>query len=92
MRAKTSKRRTGLNDAMPDSPVERVRKSLPRGDGRWPGFDHVYLKIAAACEHMAQTVLRLSDEHVTAMAILGSGHEETMKAEMWRLRTRGFVT
>lgn len=88
----TSKKQI-LNAAAPDSPVETVRKTLPRGTADWAGFDYVYGKISAACEQMAQTrYVALSDEHVTSMAILGCGHEETMKAEMWRLRSRGFIT
>ena len=35
--------------------------------------------------------LRCSDEHVEVMAILGCGHEETMKAEMARCFSRGFI-
>jgi hypothetical protein len=33
----------------------------------------------------------LSDEHVRLMAIMGCGHEETMKAEMHRLIGRGYI-
>ena len=80
-----------LNDAMPLSPTEQVRKNLPRGDGAWPGFDYVYGQLYAACDAMAKSSLHLSDEHIRAMAVLGCGHEETMKAEMWRLRGRGFI-
>ena len=80
------------NYAAPDSPVEKMRKTLPRGDGAWGGFDYVYIQIKEACERMAVArYVALSDEHVTAMAILGCGHEETMKAEMWRLRGRKFI-
>lgn len=75
-----------------DSPVEQVRKQLPRGDGNWPGYAYVYKNIADACQKMAETeYIYLSDEHVDAMAILGSGHEETMKAEQARLRMRRFI-
>jgi len=35
--------------------------------------------------------MRLSDEHVRLMAIMGCGHEETMKAEMHRLIGRGYI-
>jgi len=74
------------------SPVDEVRKELPRGDGQWPGYASVYARIAQACELMARTkYVHLSDEHVTAMAVLGCGHEETMKHELGRLRMRGFV-
>jgi len=75
-----------------DSPVEVIRKQLPRGTGDWPGYDVVYRKLYDACMRMAQTqYVYLSDEHVRAMAILGCGDEETMKAEQMRLRSRGFL-
>ncbi len=76
-----------------DSPVDHVRKQLPRGDGQWTGFDAVYMKLQEAAHRMAQEKYMLcSDEHVTLMAIMGSGHEETMKAEMHRLIGRGYIT
>lgn len=75
-----------------DSPVEERRKQLPRGTGDWAGYATVYRRIAAACALMAKDKrLYLSEEHVNAMAALGSGHEETMKYEQMRLRDRGFV-
>ena len=77
---------------LPESPVDIERKELPRGSGKWPGFDAVYLNIERACEVMGRDkYLRLSDEHVQAMAVLGCGHEETMKYEQMRLRSRGFI-
>lgn len=77
---------------MPDSPAEQIRKQLPRGDGKWPGFEKVYDNIQAACHKMAASKASyLSEEHIEAMAILGSGHEETMKCEQMRLRDRGFI-
>ena len=83
---------TILNMPLPDSPVEKRRKELPRGNGDWPGYETVYANIARACEAMARTpYVYLSDEHVNAMAVLGCGHEETMKYEQLRLRTRGFI-
>jgi hypothetical protein len=76
-----------------DSPVEQVRKKLPRGDGQWPGYSTVYQKISAACDRMGRMpYVCLSDEHVDAMAVLGCGHEETMKAMLHHLRYRGFVS
>jgi hypothetical protein len=57
------------------SPVEQRRSELPRGAG----------------DAMARTPLRLGNEHVNAMAVSGTGHEETMKYEMSRLRSRGFL-
>lgn len=75
-----------------DSPVERRRKELPQGNGDWPGYATVYDKIKAACHVMAWTrYIYLSEEYVNAMAVLGCGHEETMKLELQRLRNRGFV-
>jgi hypothetical protein len=74
------------------SPVEQRRKELPKGDGQWPGYAHVYASISRACTKMAATpYIRLSDEHVNAMAVLGCGHEETMKYEQARLHMRGFL-
>lgn len=68
-------------------------KDLPKGCGEWPGYNTVYRRLATACERMAQTkYIYLSDEHARAMAILGCGHEETMKAEQARLAMRGFLT
>jgi hypothetical protein len=81
-----------MKPALPDSPVEKRRKELPRGDGSWAGFGQVYTLISNACQKMAETkYIYLSDEHVEAMAVLGCGHEETMKAQLWHLRDRGFA-
>ena len=81
-----------MNTPLSDSPVERRRKELPCGNATWPGYSKVYANISTACEHMGQMpYIRLSDEHVNAMAILGCGHEETMKYEQMRLRMRGFI-
>lgn len=74
-----------------ESPVETIRKELPRGKGDFPGYSRCYTIISAACQRLAESNLYLSDEHVRAMAILGCGHEETMKAEMMRLMHRGFA-
>jgi hypothetical protein len=75
-----------------DSPVEQRRKELPRGKGDWSGFSHVYQNIAKGCERMARDrYVYLSDEHVNAMAVLGSGDEETMKYEQMRMRDLGWI-
>lgn len=75
-----------------DSPSEALRKKLPRGDGNWPGYSTVYRNIAAGCEAMARDkYVYLSYEHINAMAVLGSGHEETMKYEQMRMRNRGWI-
>lgn len=73
-----------------DSPVEAARKAGPRGDGKWPGFGHVYAKIAQGCEKMGQHSW-LSDDHIQSMADLGSGHEERMKYRLHWLRTYGWI-
>lgn len=75
-----------------DSPVEERRKQLPRGDGNWKGYDVVYANISKACEKMGLSKhMRLSYLHVEAMAVLGSGHEETMKAMQMTLRDEGLL-
>lgn len=74
-----------------ESPVEAMRKTLPAGDGNWAGFSHVYQSISAACEQMGRSHNRHGDEHVHAMAVLGCGHEETMKYEQMRLRSRRWI-
>lgn len=75
-----------------DSPTEARRKELPRGNGDWPGYSAVYLNIASGCEKMARAkYVHLSYEHINAMAVLGSGDEETMKYEQMRMRMRGWI-
>ena len=74
------------------SPVTARRQELPRGNADWAGYAAVYANIAAGCESMARTrYVYLSEEHVNAMAVLGCGHEETMKYEQMRMRQRGFI-
>jgi hypothetical protein len=81
-----------LPEVPQDSPVEQRRKELPRATGDWPGYASVYANIAKGCEAMARTeYVCLSDEHINAMSVLGSGHEETMKYEQMRMRNRGFI-
>lgn len=69
------------NDRYPrDNPVDEVRKDLPKGNGDWPGFDSVYTRLQRAAEHLAKgTYTHLGADHVTTMAIMGCGDEETMK-------------
>ena len=87
---KTSKLRATYQ--VSDSPVDHIRKQLPRGNGEWPGFDVVYHRLQRAAHEMAdEPYIYLSDEHVGLMAIMGCGHEETMKAEMHRLMGRGYI-
>lgn len=66
-----------------ESPVEKERKTLPRGDGNWPGYDRVWSRLQDAAHNLAANrAAWLSDDHIHTMAVLGSGHEETMKAWM----------
>jgi len=75
-----------------DDPVEKVRKELPRDDGNWPGYDYVYSKIQEGCMKMAKTkYVYLYDDHVAAMADLGSGCEERMKWRLAWMREFGYV-
>ncbi|HYM36183.1 MAG TPA: hypothetical protein VET48_12340 [Steroidobacteraceae bacterium] len=91
-RYQLSKSSLVLNGVPQDSPVERRRKELSRGNGDWAGYAHVYANIARGCEAMARTpYVHLSDEHVNAMAVLGCGDEQTMKYEQMRMRDRGFI-
>lgn len=81
-----------MRNVIQDSPTEKARKAGPCGDGKWPGFDHVYSQISAAADVMGRTRhVRLSEEHVETMGDLGSGHEERMKARLAWLRTYGYV-
>ena len=86
------RRRWGRGPVVSGSPVDHIRKQLPRGNGDWPGFDVVYYRLKCAAHKMAdEPYMYLSDEHVRLMAIMGCGHEETMKAEMHRLIGRGYI-
>lgn len=89
---KDAARRRWQQGPVLDTPVDHIHKQLPRGNGDWPGFDVVYDRLQSAAHKMAsEKNMRCSDEHVTLMAIMGCGHEETMKAEMHRLAGRGYV-
>lgn len=80
------------NQPMRDDPVTVAWRELPHGDGTWPGYDAVYDKISRAADKMsrARYILR-SEIHVQTMAILGCGHEETMKAHVHWLMTYGWI-
>jgi hypothetical protein len=54
---------------------------MPRGDGNWPGYAHVWDKLQEAA-HSFTGYSRLSTDHVDIMAAMGTGHEETMKHYM----------
>lgn len=69
------------------SPIDDEMKNLPRGAADWPGYQSVYLKLQKAAGCMRdQKYFHLSTEHARLMAVIGCGHEETMKAELHRLR------
>lgn len=86
-----AKQRLKLNQVR-ISPVDSRRMELPKGDGNWPGFDHVYSKLQEAAHRIAEDPrLLCSSEHIEIMAILGCGHEETMKAELARCYSRGWI-
>lgn len=68
---------------MPLSPVEKRVAELPKGDGQWPGADHVWKKLQEAAHYLARGKhTRLGADHVETMAVLGTGHEETMKYQL----------
>ena len=70
-----------MGDRVPvsDSPVDHIRKQLPRGNGDWPGFDVGVLRLKCAAHKMADEPY-MPDEHVRLMAIMGCGLK--LKAEM----------
>lgn len=78
------------------SPTEKILKDLPKGDCNWPGYDHVRTKLAQACEYLShnntghRASTWLGGDHVRLMAVLGCGHEETMKYELARALTYGW--
>lgn len=74
-----------------DSPVEQLRKELPRGKADWPTFGHVWSNLQTAAIAMGQSNSRLNDLHVRTMAVMGTGHEETMKAHQLLLRSYGWL-
>jgi hypothetical protein len=66
-----------------DNPIEQLRKELPRGAGDWPGEAIVYRRLAHIAEQMGRNRYQhLSDLHIKTMAVMGTGHEETMKAHL----------
>ena len=63
-----------------DSPVELRRKELPQGNADWPGYDRCLERLQAAARHLAKNpYTRLGQDHVDIMAVIGTGHEETIK-------------
>ena len=77
-------RKTKIYDkVMPLSPVEELLKTLPSGNTNWPAFGHVWHKLQEAAHYLAgQKYLWLNDDHVRVMAVMATGHEETMKAQL----------
>ena len=62
------------------SPVEEMRRTMPRGNGDWHGYSKVYSRLQAAAYHLAaDEYTRCGEDHVAIMAAMGSGDEETMK-------------
>jgi len=78
-------------DIMQDSPVEELRKTLPRGNAQWPAFGDVWSNLQRAAIAMSLSRQHyLSDLHVRTMAVMGTGHEEAMKAHQLLLRSYGW--
>ena len=71
----------------PDS----ILKTLPKGNCDWPGYDKSQKEISDECLRLALCkTTYLSYHHVYLMAVLGCGHEETMKAESLKIKTENF--
>ena len=60
------------------SPVEEVSKTLPQGNGDFPGSDVVWARLNVAAHYLALSAY-LGFDHVKTMAVMGCGHEEIMK-------------
>jgi hypothetical protein len=71
-------------------------RALPQGDCEWPGYSIVFNRLQAIAYNMAkktpgiQNHNYLSAEHITTMAVLGCGHEETMKGWLLQMIDRGW--
>ncbi len=62
------------------SPTETRRLELPQGNADWPGYAVVYDRLQQAAYNLASNKSTyLSNDHIETMAVLGTGHEETMK-------------
>lgn len=76
-----------------DSLTEKRRKELPRGE--WidcRASAAVYRKLSHSATKMGMDkYMRLSDLHVETMAVMGTGHEETMKNHLHLLRMYGWL-
>lgn len=66
-------------------------RELPKGDCEWPGYSSVYNRLQAIAYRIATAPhCRFSDEHIHTMAVLGCGHEETMKGWLLQMIDRGW--
>jgi hypothetical protein len=66
-----------------ESPVEKLRKTLPRGDASWSGYAEVYIALARiADKYGADPKMHGYGLHITTMAVMGTGHEETMRKHL----------
>lgn len=75
-----------------DSPPEEQRKELSQGPGDWPGFGQVYANLQKAAHKMALSkYFYLSDDHIYTMAVMGCGHEETMRGHQLWCREYGWI-
>lgn len=80
------------NGSIQDSPVVTLQKQLPRGNAQWPGWEQVYWNLSLAADEMGRRrETRGNDFHVRTMAVMGTGHEETMKAHQLLLRSYGWL-
>jgi hypothetical protein len=79
----------GLTDSRYQDEITMIRKSLPVGNCEWPGYDSVWNRLQAIAHKMANGS-HSSDEHLHTMAVLGSGHEETMKGWLMQMTLRGW--
>ena len=73
-----------------DSPTEQLRKQLPRGNWSGPVAELVYRRLANIADQMSRSNNYLSDWHVETMAVMGTGHEETMKGHLGLLTSSGW--
>ena len=70
-----------------DSPVAARCKELLQGDNSWPGSMAVVKNLQKAAMHLASGKYTwCNNDHIETMAVLGCGHEETMK--YWQIVCR----
>jgi len=79
-------------DLMKESPVTARLRELPRGNGNWRGALEVWQNLQKVAEYLAQgKYTYLAQDHVETMAVLGCGHEETMKGWLLVCRQNGWL-